>query len=64
MNAFSGRMHKKLKMIHFGGSNQGFRVKSNFHFSFYNFFIHFENSTASHILLLFEEISLFLLDSS
>lgn len=64
MNAFSGRMHRKLlKMIHFGGSNQGFRVESNFHFPFYTFFIHLENSAKPHIVL-FEEFSLFLLDSS
>lgn len=37
MKPFSGRMHKKLKMIHVGESNQGFGVESNFRFSFYTF---------------------------
>lgn len=63
MKPFTGRTHESLKMMHVGESKQGFRVESNFRFSFYAFFIHFENSTASPVLLLFEEVSLFLSDS-
>lgn len=48
-----------VKMIHFGGSNQGFRVERNFHFPFYTFFIHLENSAASHILFCLKSLACF-----